>query len=312
MVYEVATFQALREQLRCKEVWVVGAGRWRNPDEDLPKDFEARRVEHYGELRKPLDPAVFITSLREEMTEALADLDEALPELDWAEIKERKAGAIKFTAPEASEEPRNLRRVKNEVGRRWNAVPLIDMLKEAVLRTGCLKAVTSVAGSGHLAPEVLAERLMLAIYAYGTNAGIRSVAGGAHGHTEEEIRYVRRRYLTSESARRIAVEIANATFAARYRVVGQWVDGGGVGFVARYLRDRDLQREIEEGLNVVESWNAANAVIYYGKGGEISTGSAAQGTGWARVRWCRWRWGGGRGAIRACRRSGVRRGGRGR
>ena len=37
MVYEVATFQALREQLRCKEIWVVGAGRWRNPDEDLPE-----------------------------------------------------------------------------------------------------------------------------------------------------------------------------------------------------------------------------------------------------------------------------------
>ncbi|MEU5029366.1 Tn3 family transposase [Streptomyces milbemycinicus] len=42
-------------------------------------------------------------------------------------------------------------------------------------------------------------------------------------------------------------------------------------FVARYPRERDLQREIEKGLNVVESWNAANAAIYYGKGGEIST-----------------------------------------
>jgi hypothetical protein len=41
MVYEVAAFQALRERLRCKEIWVVGAGRWRDPDEDLPKDFEA-------------------------------------------------------------------------------------------------------------------------------------------------------------------------------------------------------------------------------------------------------------------------------
>ena len=40
---------------------------------------------------------------------------------------------------------------------------------------------------------------------------------------------------------------------------------------ARYLRDRALQREIEEGLNVVEAWNRANAVIYYGKGGEISS-----------------------------------------
>ncbi|MGV9773304.1 Tn3 family transposase [Streptosporangium sp. NPDC003464] len=42
-------------------------------------------------------------------------------------------------------------------------------------------------------------------------------------------------------------------------------------FVARYLRERDLQRQIEEGLNVVEAWNGANTVICYGRGGEIST-----------------------------------------
>jgi len=42
-------------------------------------------------------------------------------------------------------------------------------------------------------------------------------------------------------------------------------------FAARYLRDRDLQREIGEGLNVIESWNRANSVIFYGKGGDIAT-----------------------------------------
>ena len=31
--------------------------------------------------------------------------------------------------------------------------------------------------------------------------------------------------------------------------------------MARYLRLRDLQREIEEGLNVMESSNGANSVI---------------------------------------------------
>jgi hypothetical protein len=60
MVYEIATFQALREQLRCKEIWVLGAEKWRNPDEDLPVDFEQRRGEHYAALRKPLDPSEFI------------------------------------------------------------------------------------------------------------------------------------------------------------------------------------------------------------------------------------------------------------
>ena len=94
-------------------------------------------------------------------------------------------------------------------------MPLIDMLKEAILRTGCLRQVTSVVGGGSMPVEVLAEKLMPAIYGYGTNTGIRAVAGGTHGHTEEEIRYARRRYLTPEVARQIAVEIANATFAAR-------------------------------------------------------------------------------------------------
>jgi len=47
--------------------------------------------------------------------------------------------------------------------------------------------------------------------------------------------------------------------------------------MARYLRDRDLQREINEGLNVVESWNRANAVIFFGKGGDIATNRTAGG-----------------------------------
>ena len=160
MVYEVATFQALRDQLRCKEIWV--------------------------------------------------------------DIAERRPGAIKLTPLDAAPEPRNLRRAKNEVARRWTVVPLIDVLKEAVLRTGCLQAVTAVTGTGHLAPEVLAERLMLAVYAYGTNCGIKSVAS-AEGHGEDEIRYVRRRYLTPEAARTVAVAIADATFAARDR--GLWGEG---------------------------------------------------------------------------------------
>lgn len=42
-------------------------------------------------------------------------------------------------------------------------------------------------------------------------------------------------------------------------------------FVARYLRLRELQREIQEGLNVVEASNGANSIILYGKGGDIAT-----------------------------------------
>jgi hypothetical protein len=76
MVYEVVTFQALREHLRCKEIWITGAG---NPDDDLPHDFEVRPAEHYASLRKPLAPAAFIAGLREEMRSELNALHDALP-----------------------------------------------------------------------------------------------------------------------------------------------------------------------------------------------------------------------------------------
>lgn len=215
MVYEICTFQALREQLRCKEIWVVGADKWRNPSQDLPLDFEQHRTQHYQALRKPLDPSEFVDELRNQMHTELDALHAALPECSWLEIADRRQGAIKLTPLPAVAEPRNLRQLKNQIQTRWGVVPLIDILKETVLRTGCLRAVTSVADRGALPESVLAERLLLAIYAYGTNTGTKAVAGGAHGHGEDEIRYTRRRYLTTEAARRIAIEIANATFAAR-------------------------------------------------------------------------------------------------
>ena len=39
ITYEICVLQTLREKLRCKEIWVVGADRYRNPDDDLPADF---------------------------------------------------------------------------------------------------------------------------------------------------------------------------------------------------------------------------------------------------------------------------------
>ncbi|MFI5888796.1 Tn3 family transposase [Actinoplanes sp. NPDC051513] len=223
MAYEVATFQALCDQLRCKEIWVDGAEKWRNPDEDLPHDFDERRSEHYSRLRKPLDPSEFIATLQTEMRAELGALDDELPRLGWVDVAERKAGAIRLSPLDAEPEPRNLRQIKAEVHRRWGTVPLIDMLKEAVLRTSCLNVVTSVAGRSAIGAEDLAERLLLAIYGYGTNTGIRAVAAGEHGHSEDDIRYVRRRYLSPDAARAIAVQIANATFTARAHTI--WGEG---------------------------------------------------------------------------------------
>jgi TnpA family transposase len=42
-------------------------------------------------------------------------------------------------------------------------------------------------------------------------------------------------------------------------------------FLARWLRDRDLQRETNSGLNVVENYNGVGDYIHFGKRGELSS-----------------------------------------
>src|SRR6266851_5206677 len=50
--YELCVLQALRERLRCKEIWGVGANRYRN-NEDLPANFEPQRKDYYAALSLP-------------------------------------------------------------------------------------------------------------------------------------------------------------------------------------------------------------------------------------------------------------------
>lgn len=42
-------------------------------------------------------------------------------------------------------------------------------------------------------------------------------------------------------------------------------------FLCEYLHSLDLRREIQEGLNVVETWKSTNSFIFYGRGSEIAT-----------------------------------------
>ncbi|MEU0634018.1 hypothetical protein [Streptomyces sp. NPDC005989] len=54
--YELCVLVALRDAIRRREIYVEGALRWRNPEDDLPGDFEVTRTVHYAAIRQPQDP----------------------------------------------------------------------------------------------------------------------------------------------------------------------------------------------------------------------------------------------------------------
>ena len=97
VTYEIAVLEALRERLRCKEIWVVGANRYRNPDDDLPADFDQNREEYYQALSLPLDAERFIADLQTEMRDALSTFDAELKKNPSVRIGPKGGGWITLT-----------------------------------------------------------------------------------------------------------------------------------------------------------------------------------------------------------------------
>jgi Tn3 transposase DDE domain/Domain of unknown function (DUF4158) len=213
--YELCVLQRLREKVRCKEIWVVGADRYRNPDDDLPADFDAERDAYYAALRLPSDAESFIAALRQEMTEALALLDRGLPTNPHVKILRKDDGWIQLSPLEALPEPPQLDHLKAELGQRWPMTSLLDMLKEADLRIGFTELFKSPTAWEVLDRRTLRKRLLLSLYGLGTNAGLKRMSGGGQGESYKDLLYIRRRFITREHLRSAIAQVANATFRAR-------------------------------------------------------------------------------------------------
>ena len=115
---EIAVLQGLRERLRCKEIWVPGAQRYRNPDDDLPPDFPTQRPAYYQALDKPLAVDTFLSDLQHQMTQALQHLDTSMPTNTGVKILQRPRGWIRVSPASANRIP-TLAHLKAEVLRRW-------------------------------------------------------------------------------------------------------------------------------------------------------------------------------------------------
>jgi hypothetical protein len=99
LTYEVCVLLALRQRLRSKEVWVQGANRYRNPDEDLPSDFELERGTYYSALKLPFAADTFLEGVKQEMHDALASFHTGLSNNEYVRILEKNNGWISLSPP---------------------------------------------------------------------------------------------------------------------------------------------------------------------------------------------------------------------
>lgn len=217
--YEMCVLAALREGIRRRGIWVEGAARWGDPDHDLPADFDQRRDEHCAAIGQPLAAVEFVTAVRARLEASLTGLAEAFRNdtTGGVRIATRKGQAwVTVPRPGAQPVPANLDALKAEVTRRWGMLSLLEVLKEADWLTDLHTGFTTIATREQVPPAELRRRLLLVLFALGTNIGLRHVvAAGDHNVTEAQLRRVQRSYVTRDGLRRAIARVANATLQGR-------------------------------------------------------------------------------------------------
>jgi TnpA family transposase len=215
IAYEICVLKALRERLRCREIWVVGSRRYRDPEEDLPQDFEERKTVYYEDLGVPLDPKAFTSALREEMTKYLKMLDNQILNDPKVRIVRKKNGYQFSISPfEPQPVPENLAMLKQEINQRWLGTGLLDVFKETDLRVDFTRYLRSGTERFHMNKADLQRRLLLCLYGLGTNTGIKSMETRPTDDYKELL-YTRNRFISIEGVRQAISEVVNATLAVR-------------------------------------------------------------------------------------------------
>ncbi len=213
--FELCILVQLRECIRGKEIWVVGADRYRNPDDDLPKDFESRRDDYYASLNLQQDAKAFVAGVEAALEQELRLLNDDIPKNDKVRLRWNGDNRISITPFAPLPEPTGLVAMKSEIGKRWPMTGLLDVLKEAALDTGYLNAFETSASREMLPRTIRDRRLLLCLYGLGTNAGLKRIAAGVSDTSYDELLHIRRRYIYPAALREAAAQVANATLAIR-------------------------------------------------------------------------------------------------
>lgn len=121
-------------------------------------------------------------------------------------------------------EPPGLGSLKREVERVWPMTGLLDVLKETALDTGFLDCFETSASREALAHADRDRRLLLALYAAGTNAEIKRVAAGVGNISYDELLHIHRRYIDPNALRAAAARVADATLRVRNPAI--WGEAG--------------------------------------------------------------------------------------
>ena len=214
---ELAVFEVIKTQINVKNIWISGAYRYRNPDLDMPPDFDENEDYYFELLGLPKDPKIYIKSVQDRLNSGLQGLNDSILSNPKVIIKDRKKqGSIKITPFDPQKEPPNLGLLKLEIAKLWPNLNLIDILKETAMRTDFLKRFESVASREAIPEAILLKRLLVCLFGIGSNAGLKRMSGLAQdSENYDNLLYIKRRFINCANVRAAIGDVINSLLAIK-------------------------------------------------------------------------------------------------
>ena len=213
--YEVYLLKVLGNKIKCREVWIENSIKHANPDLDLPGDFDENKDKYHQAISQPLDADQFINLLKQKMRESLSKLNNDIPRNNKVAISSQDSGQIKLTPLEPQVESENVQLIKKHLHDKWQTINLIDILKEVELNTGFTKDFVSYGEKIYLKPDELSEKILLAIYGFGTNVGLKHVRAGNPHIKYSQLRHVKDYFISKSNLKNSLTSLANELFSMR-------------------------------------------------------------------------------------------------
>jgi TnpA family transposase len=214
--YEIAVFERLMELLIVKSVWVHRSYRYRDPNKDLLDDFDENYENYCKLIGLPTNADKFVDDTKNEVKQSLEDFNSNILDNDKVDIVQSKNGGnIKLTPLSAQEEPANIIKLQQEISNEYSMIHLLDVLKECDLRINFISEFQTIGKISNIEFDELQKRLLLCIFAIGSNTGLKRLSLANDDINYSDLRYVKGRYINASNIRNAIGLVVNKVFEIR-------------------------------------------------------------------------------------------------
>ncbi len=174
--WELCVLLALRDGVRCGDVFVPGSRRYSDPAAYLltPAKWPDHRAEFCRLVGKPADPAEALEEAEEGLRESLGALEETLAEGDGP-VRLDEDGNLVISPLTAEDVPAEAAALKAELTGMLPFAPIVSLLIELDKRTGFLDCFTHASGKQSRSSE-LKRNLIAVLISQATNLGLSRMA----------------------------------------------------------------------------------------------------------------------------------------